>query len=300
MREAREVEYAAEIQRVISVDMDMEQRLTVIVEDLMIELVVLLVGALGRVLQPERMDVVYRLRLGLVLRLFVLVVFLLLLLGLYNVEVDLDRHERAVLVENLTYAVLFEELVLVLHDVHDDVGAALGAVVVLRYLIIARLGAHPLDRAVRLPRSGYHVDGVADHKGGIESETEVTDDAVLRRVGLAVLSLVLLDEVERAGERYLADVLSDLFLGHADAVIRDGEGARRLVDRYGYPVLLVLEPLDLAEGGKTLQLRDSVTGVRDYLAEENLLLRVQPLLDYREYMLDLDGNSAFFGVLCFF
>ena len=22
--------------------------------------------------------------------------------------------------------------------------------------------------------------------------------------------------------------------------------------------------------------------------------------DYREYMLDLDGNSAFFGVLCFF
>ena len=35
MREAREVEYAAEIQRVISVDMDMEQRLAIIVEDLL-------------------------------------------------------------------------------------------------------------------------------------------------------------------------------------------------------------------------------------------------------------------------
>ena len=65
MLKTREVEYALEIQRIVGVQVYVEERLAVIVKDLAVKLRVLLVAAFGRVLLPERMDVVNRLRLRL-------------------------------------------------------------------------------------------------------------------------------------------------------------------------------------------------------------------------------------------
>ena len=243
MREAREVEDSLEVERVVGVQVDVEERLAVIVKYLAVELRVFLVGAFGRVLLPERVDVVDRLGLCFFFRLvgsrLVLRggVVLFLLVGFYDVEINLNRHERAVFFEYAADTVLVEELVLVLHYVHDDVGTAFGAVVVLGNLVFARLGADPLDRAVARIRPGDHIDRVADHERRVEAETEVTDDAVVLRV--LVAALVFLYELERARQRDLADVTTHLVLGHADAVVRNGECARLLVKRDGYAVVLV-------------------------------------------------------------
>ena len=54
------------------------------------------------------------------------------------------------------------------------------------------------------------------------------------------------------------------------------------------------------EGLETLQLSYGVGGVRHYLADEYILIRIEPLFDYRKYMLCFDGYAACFLFFCFF
>ena len=69
----------------------------------------------------------------------------------------------------------------------------------------------------------------------------------------------------RAGERYLADVLSDLFLGHADAVIRDDQLLFIRVDGDDDLGLIALLVRRLADAAQALQLFDGVAAVGDNL-----------------------------------
>ena len=164
--------------------MQPEQRLVEIGEDLVVERLVFLVGAVGGVLLPQRVNVVYR-RLG--------GLFLALLgLGILVLKIDFHRHERAVLVQHGAQGVRLEIFHALVVDMHDDVGAVTFALGV-AHLILALFVADPLDGGCAAVGAADDLDLVADHERRIEAESEVPDDAV----GSA-LALVLLDELHRA------------------------------------------------------------------------------------------------------
>ena len=115
----------------------------------------------------------------------------------------------------------------------------------------------------------------------------MADDAAL----VALLGLILLQKFLRAGESHLRDVFFDLLGSHADAVIGHGERAGLLVGDHVHAVGIIRSLTRLDE---QLVLGDGVAGVRDDLADENILVRIQPLLDDRHDILGVNRNSTFF------
>ena len=77
---------------------------------------------------------------------------------------------------------------------------------------------------VLLPGQGVNGHLVCHHERGIKSQSEMADNLIL--VGLV---LVLCHKVLHTGERDLIDVLVNLLLGHAQAVVRDLDGLLLLV-----------------------------------------------------------------------
>ena len=192
--------------------MNPEERLAVVVKDLAVEVLVFLGRALGGVLQPERVDVVDGLRgfgLFAVLgfgRLFAL-----------HGEIDFHGHKGAVAVENALDFELFEVFALLVGDMHDD-RCAVAVALAVGHFVLSVCRADPLDGGGVGIGFGYEFNRVADHKRGVEAETEMSDDAVI-----LIIALILLDELECAREGDLADITVDFLCGHADAVIGDGQ-----------------------------------------------------------------------------
>ena len=112
---------------------------------------------------------------------------------------------------------------------------------------------------------------VGHHERGVEAHAELADE---RRV-LTLVAGEGLEEVPGAGLGDGADVLDDLGAAHADAVVGDGDRARGRVegdlDLQRALVLVKLGP------GEDLEAQpvDGVGGVRDQLAEEDLLVAVE-------------------------
>ena len=87
--------------------------------------------------------------------------------------------------------------------------------------------------AVGLPRKGlvrpkgttHHAHARGNHEAGVEAHTKLADDVHRIALGVAVLLLECLRTRVRDG----AEVLLELGLGHANAVVADGDGARILV-----------------------------------------------------------------------
>ena len=106
--------------------------------------------------------------------------------------------------------------------------------------------------------------------------------------GLA-LRLELGDELLRAREGDLVDVLVDLFGVHADAAVVHGEGLFLFVDFHLDGEVAQL-PLELARGSQGFQFLRGVHGVADDFTQENLLVRIKELLDDRENVFCLYSN----------
>ena len=137
--------------------------------------------------------------------------------------------------------------------------------------VAVRPGGLPLPRLVRAVGPGDHRHPVGHHEGGIEAHAELADDVGL--VPLVLLGQLLL-ELERAAAGDGAQVGLQLLLGHADAVVGDGEGTLLLVrDQRNFEVSPVQTHLIVGEG-LVGQLVHRVAGVGDELPEENLLVGV--------------------------
>ena len=143
----------------------------------------------------------------------------------FKIKKTVPGSKRTVFFEDLAHLERLEEFLFVVRDVHDDVGAASVALGV-RYLILAGVGADPMDGGRVGVGFRYDLDLVADHERRVEPESEVADYA---RAAF-IFALVLLNEVERAGKRDAANVFFKLFRRHADAVVGNGEGLRVFVD----------------------------------------------------------------------
>ena len=219
------------------------------------------------------------------------------LLHLARAELDRDGQELAVFVEQFADAAFFEELGGIVADVEDDVGAA----VALRDFVHRVLGAAvalPDDAVGAFFLAGFRDQGHlrGDHEGGVEAQAKMSDD--VGGFGFA-LGLELGDELLGTREGDLVDVLVDLFGVHADAAVADGEGLFLLVDFYldGEVTQLALE---LARGGQGLQLLCGVHGVTDDFAQEDLLVRIEELLDDRENVFCLYSNVTCLLHICLF
>ena len=155
-------------------------------------------------------------------------------------------------------------------DVQGDVGAH-GRFFTGGEGVAVRPGGLPLPRLVRAVGPGDHRHPVGHHEGGIEAHAELADDVGL--VPLVLLGQLLL-ELERAAAGDGAQVGLQLLLGHADAVVGDGEGTLLLVrDQRNFEVSPVQTHLIVGEG-LVGQLVHRVAGVGDELPEENLLVGV--------------------------
>ncbi len=187
-----------------------------------------------------------------------------------------------------------DELVL---QVHLDVGAAGdgGGLVAGQFAdgvgTLAVTGPLHGGRALAVA-PGEDAHAVGDHVHGVESHAEAADDAV------GVVAAGLLQRLEKAGGAGVgdgADVLHELGLGHADAIVGDGEG------------LLVLVGLDadfqrrvvagVLVGGLDAQLVQRVRGVGDEFAQEDLVLGVQRVDEDFEELFDF-GFEFVGGLSC--
>ena len=202
-----EIEDALQAERILHVQVDPEERLVEVHERIAVEGLVLLFRALLGLFEIERVRIVDGL--------------IVLSLG---IQVDLIRHEGAIFAQEIAHDVLFEELLLFLGKVHDDLRPARLLVAVADRIsgVAVRFPMHA-DRALFI-RLREDLDILGDHIGGIEPKSEMPDDAV------AACLFVFIDEIRSARKSDLRDVLFHLVFGHADAVVLNGQRLCVFVD----------------------------------------------------------------------
>ena len=133
-------------------------------------------------------------------------------------------------------------------------------------------------KTIRLPHvSGVLAIGAADnlyvagnHKGRVEAYAKLADDVDIGALLLGVLGLKLLG----AGMGDGAQIALELLGGHANAVIRDGNGAGVFIkgDANSQVALVELDARVLQ--ALKVELVDGVARVRDKLAQEDFLIGV--------------------------
>ncbi len=118
--------------------------------------------------------------------------------------------------------------------------------------------------------AGDHAHLGGDHEARVEADAELADDVDV----LALMLGVLLLEGLAARMRDGAEVLIELGLVHADAVVGDGDGAGVPVEGESDGEVLGAE-VDRAVGKRLeLQLVDGVARIGDQLAQEDLAVGV--------------------------
>ena len=308
-----EVQDALEVVGIVHVEVDPEQGLLVISEDVSVEFLVLLFRALAGILAPERMRVVEQNRassdLESLLRWLLAVLFLLgfddldhhvvgpslglgdrlgsarVLLG----EIDLRRHEGAVLLDHFLRLIIVCELDAVFCQVKCD-GRAKRLPASLVHGIRAAAVALPVYRLraflIRERIDGHHV---SDHERTVEAQSEVADDLVA-----ACLVFIFSKESFRAGKRDVVDVLLDLVRGHSDTVVRHLDGLVGGADFDVDPRLVIFRQRKRAHHIQLFELCDGIAAVGDQLSVENIVIAVQPFLDNGEHILTVNGQRSFF------
>ena len=178
--------------------------------------------------------------------------------------------ERPLLeVRAIALALLAVRALHVVLEREDDVGAAVLARAVLDGVALEAV-ALPHVRHVLAPGARDDLDLLGHHEGGVEAHTELADDVDVIALVLGVGLLELL----RAGVGDGAQVALELVGRHADAVVRDGEGAGVLVGRDADGEAVLVE-LDVRVGeALEVELVLRIGRVGDELAEEDLLVGV--------------------------
>ena len=266
----------------------------------MVELLILLVRAVGGLLQPQGRGLVDLLGLRNLDDLFGLRRAVLVLLIpdrhvlFHGLRVGVLQHYRishvaAVAVQDLPDLPHVQEFLFLLRDMQDNV-RAVGLALAAGKLEAHAVLRYPVNRLrLALAAEGLDFHLVTDHEDGIEAQAEVADDIALL---LRLLVLKLLHELRRAGESHLVDVLADFICGHADTGIGNPDLFLFLIHgdshAHGFLTVRMEHP----------ELGDSVTGVGNRLPQENILVRIQPAFDHRHYILRVNRYGTFFFLHC--
>ncbi len=131
---------------------------------------------------------------------------------------------------------------------------------------------------------GEDLDLVGHHERRVESQSEMTDDRLV---------LVLLHKLLGAREGDLVDILVHLLGRHADTAVGHGQ-------RFGFLVhgdvnrQVAQLALHFADRRKRLQLLGGVDRVRNQLAQENFMVRIEEFLDDGEDVLRRNSDFSVF------
>ena len=120
----------------------------------------------------------------------------------------------------------------------------------------------------------------------------MTDDGI----GLV---LVLLHEVVDAREGYLIDIAVNLVGSHTDTAVADGERTLVLIQVYMHGEVTHLA-LEITLGSQGLQLLGSVYRIGNHFTKEDLVIRIEELLDDREYVLCRYSDITFLHSYMYF
>ena len=270
----REIQDPLQIERIIHVQMNPEQRILIIHEHLPVEGLIFLLRAVRGLFQPEGSGIVDLLGLRQLHHLFgfrrpVLVLlisegnFLLHRFGVHILQHDRISHIAAVPVQHLPGTPELQEFLLLLADMEDDIRPVLLAAA-FGNLISHTVLRHPVHR-LRPVRAGQALDLhlFADHEDGIEAQAEVADNI---RLLLRLPVLKLLHKLRRPGEGHLINILPDLIRRHADARIRDPDDLLFLIHGDRYPHFLSGIRMQHPEFG------DRVTPVGHRFPQKNILI----------------------------
>ncbi len=176
-----------------------------------------------------------------------------------------------VLLHQVVQAVGLEVLVIILVlgvglDVEDDVGAH-HLLLALGHGVAVGAGGLPLPGGVLTIGLGDHGDLVGHHEGGVEAHAELADD-------VDVVAGVLFFEVQAATLGDGAQIVFQIFGAHADAVIRNGDGAVLLVQAQPDGVVLFFQGYAVVGEGTEIQLVQRIAGVADQLTQKDHLVRI--------------------------
>ena len=257
-------------------DGDDTQRRLAVRKALPIELVIFFFLDVGLLPLPQGHHAVQRLPLELLLVLGVLLGAALLQLRVRHAHTDGETDIVGILFHQLVQGILPQVLaVFVLFllgvglDVHDDIGAHRILLAGLNGIAI-HAGGLPLPGLVLAVFLRDDGDLVGHHESGVEAHAELADD-----VGIgALVTRHFLAEFQTAGEGDDAQVVLQLLLTHADAVIADGQQAVLLINGQLDLKLIPVQAHLVVRQAQVAQLVDSVGGVRDDLPQEYLLMGV--------------------------
>ena len=121
------------------------------------------------------------------------------------------------------------------------------------------------------------------HEYGVEAETEVTDDLVVR-----CFILIFIQEIGCAGECDLCDVLLDLCRRHTKTGIDELQRLLLRVDDDLNLLLISVRVFILAHHLKLGQLCDRIAAVGDHLTGKDVVVRIQPLFNNRKNVFTVD------------
>ena len=284
-RPRRQVEEHRELLPSLHLGVRVGERRVDVVGHVLVQLVVLLLGDLALGPGPERRRAVD------------LLVFVGDHLGFRLAVPPLLLHQDGngdvvgVLAQDLPQAMARQQIVLVGPQVQDDVGPA-GGLLDGFDRVAAFSRALPADAVLGgqagAPRDQGHP--VGDDEGGVEADAELSDEVrVLGPVGGQ-----LGEELARPRLGDGADVVDDVLPGHADAVVghRD-RPRRRVVADPDAGLRVVFEERGVGHRLEP-QLVGGIRGVRDELAQEDLLVAVQGVNHQVQELRDLGLESEGF------
>ena len=238
----------------------------------LIEGLVLLVTDLRLVLQPQRLNFIHALA----------------------VEQNRESNKVTVGFDQMLHPRFGRVLRAILLEVHHDLRSAL-----LTRRIGDLISAHAITRphqlaAISTPAARMHAHLVRHHERGIKPDTELTDHVRWR-------STVFLDRFEEGlgtGVGNRSKIFHQLVMRHANAMIGNREGLCLLIGR-DVDLKRQIGLMNILLGPfKMAKFLHRIGGIRDQLAQENLLVGVKRVDDEIEKLLDLGLECVLFGSRC--
>ncbi len=277
-RRRRDVQQQRVLGAALDARVDVGERRLPVVRDVLVELVVLLGRDVGLPPRPQRGGLVDRL---------VLVgdpVFLLVRVPHLAAHQDRQRDVVGILADDRRQAAACQQVVLVRPQVQRDLGAAFGTLDALDRVVTlpGRLPADALAcRQAGAARQQRHP--VGDDERRVETDAELADQPRVLRLVAGQRR----EELARARLGDRPDVRDHLVARHPDAVVADGNRARRAVvgdgDRKVRVVLVVRRVVERLEA----QLVRRVGRIGDELAQEDLGMAVQRMDHQLQQLLHL-------------
>ena len=259
----REIQHAREVERIIHVQMDVEEGFLLHRVQFPIEFHVVFFLQFRRGLGPNGFQGID----GLV------------------AENDRNGHELAILVQQALDAALLAIFFGILVQIQGDDCAAVFFVTG-AHLVFRRSVAAPFHRLrAFLPAEGFDGYLLAHHKGRVEAQAKMSDDT-------ANLVFVFLQELAGRREGNLVDILVYLFLRHADTPIDNLERLFLLV-QFHVDINCTQLAFKITGSGKCLHFLRCIHRIGHQFTQENLVVGIQELLDHRENVLGGHANLSF-------